>query len=139
MPRLRCGDCGLPVEAVTYADGRFTLREHACAGLPTGRQLGEWLYLQPDDEDLRHATYVLLPPCPFCGATAGPPITRLRESTGIFQTEISCSRDTLCGATVFYNGWTKEEARTKAIERWTDRRPAAERQAEREAKRRGEK
>lgn len=101
--------------------------DHVCTPLLFGRQMGEWIYLEPDEEDLKYATYILLKPCPACGFHAGPPISKMRQDNGLVQTEVGCSADTRCGFRITYNGYTKSEARTKAIERWDDRRPIAER------------
>jgi hypothetical protein len=86
-----------------------------------------WEYLDPDDEDLRFATYVLLKPCPFCQAHAGPPVNRFHLHTGVFQTAISCGSISRCGASMTVNGRTRNEARQTAVAYWNDRRPHAER------------
>lgn len=130
MTKLRCGHCGEELKCELRVDGSLVKADivpHECGPLPTGRKLGEWTYLEPDKETLKHCTYVLLKPCPFCGSNAGPPITRLREDTGIYQTLVSCSADTRCRAEVTYNGYTRKEAFDGAVRLWEDRRPLKDR------------
>ena len=126
---VRCGECFSPL---TTADAL-----HECERVPlsTARtSTMTWHYLnEPDEQDLIFATYEvyggkrLLEPCPFCGSKAGPPMTKVRVDTGMFQTAVRCMRDTRCGAEVFWNGYSKAEAHAGAVRLWNDRRPSAER------------
>lgn len=89
-------------------------------------------YLEPDETSLYHATYVLLLPCPFCGAEAGPPFEKVNETPAfsdrpIYQSVIGCKNDTRCGASVLCNDYTRDAARNGAIAKWQDRRPARNR------------
>ena len=126
---FRCGECFTPLTT----PGEL----HECQRLPlstAARLTVTWTYLsEPDEEDLKYATYEihggkrLLEPCPFCGSKAGPPITKMREDTGMFQTAVRCMRDTRCGAEVFWNAYSKAEAHAGAVRLWNDRRPSKER------------
>lgn len=128
-PSLRCGACFRPLST---AD-----EEHECSPVPlsTARESTvTWAYLtEPDERDLIYATYVkydgkiLLKTCPFCESRPGPPTTRVRVDNGMFQVTVSCSRDTKCGAQVFYNGYSKREAFDGAVRIWNDRRLISER------------
>ena len=125
----RCGRCFTPLATPEAM--------HDCAPVPLSTARAStvtWEYLsEPDVEDLKFAAYRvwegkrLLEPCPFCGSTAGPPITKVRTDTGMFQTVVRCGRDTKCGAEVFCNGYSKSEAHAGAVAMWNDRRQIRER------------
>lgn len=88
--------------------------------------------LPPDETSLKHCTYVMLKPCPFCGAEASPPFDYVNDTGSsfsgrtLYQTRIEC-RSSRCGAGVFDNEYTRDDARAGAIAKWQDRRPARER------------
>jgi hypothetical protein len=129
---LRCGECFAPVDS--------TATLHVCERVPLSTSRTDtvtWHYLiEPDETDLKFAWYIavdgvrLLEPCPFCGANAVPPITKVRTDNGMFQTAVRCSQGTRCGADVSSNGYSKAESHAAAVRLWNDRRPYTERRKE---------
>lgn len=78
--------------------------------------------IEPDETDLYIAAHIVLKPCPFCGRDplVFNKVNHRPEfgTTPVYRSIVAC---TGCDADVGYNATTKEEARTKAIERWQTR------------------
>jgi hypothetical protein len=73
--------------------------------------------LSPDNEDLKHAAYMILSACPFCGGSALTHGT-YNPATGIYGYTVSCVR---CMASTIYTADTRDGARAGAIKRWEQR------------------
>jgi hypothetical protein len=73
--------------------------------------------LAPDDTELRIASTISLPSCPFCGCQ---PIAfvEANDDTGLFVGRVAC---TDCHGGMHYCGRTREEARSGAIAGWSKR------------------
>lgn len=78
--------------------------------------------LDADATDLRLASEVFLKPCPFCGSKSIVAHGQLNKQTQIYGYHVECGA---CFASVLYNDFAREEARTKAVERWQTRAPVA--------------
>ena len=73
--------------------------------------------LEPDAEDLRLASTIVLKSCPFCDQSPETQ-NRFRPDTGVYRSVVSC---TGCMADVGYNARSREEARRGAIAAWERR------------------
>lgn len=76
--------------------------------------------LEPDETDLRIASTICLLPCPFCGNRSVIAHGAKNEQTRIFGYRVECA-DHRCFGSVFSNSRDRDEARTRAIEKWQTR------------------